>query len=472
MTRLNKFLNEAGAGTAVTEMIETASCIGFVLGPSIIKLIDTKPEEAFKKIQSVNGKGSYDWSPQGVSLLKSVKEESDDYFRILALVKGAAIFMRDVGSKIVGKNVHFLQNTMNKKGYYKLETERFGDQAGHKANTSDVIIMNVPKETFYEAFKKGDIKAEDGYYTIDKKIKVIQISLKQNAQGGAQLGKIKNMLRGMGFLQEEMMDEGLWTKMASMFSGLWNKLKQTIDMIWSKITAKYMDIFTKDKISKSDMDEFKSIIEYNDLTEAKKKKDYSALVQQTIKNKTKLINDINAKIKRIEAMSKDDSITVKSYGSLSPATEIALNDSSTAFILMANFLTVKTVERMLEDTKDLSKNVRKIIGDMFFGGTKLPLWVVYGYDEATPKPYKLLGTFDAYVKDVPKKKGIEIVGVSIKPQATYYTINLAMIEGINEEQKTYVMVRTGTKSSSEPSFNMEGRNKKSIPLDESVEKLL
>jgi hypothetical protein len=81
-------------------------------------------------------------------------------------------------------------------------------------------------------------------------------------------------------------------------------------------------------------------------------------------------------------------------------------------------------------------------------------------------PYEYLGVIDKFT--IKTSVDIDLFKVDIKPQKSFYTITVYMLENIDEENKYYIKFRTGTNSSSKFTFIMEGTNIVKLKLNEQL----
>ena len=459
-----------------TEFYETAAVLGIICSDSLVKKInntlnDIKSKKGInydsilKDIKS-EIKGGYDWSSQGVSSIKSLT--SSDTERIIdacCIIKGMNTFMKEVGKKIVGSKPKFIHSRIN--DYYKAEKNALGEIRGAKANTADCIISNKDVDDILKAMTKGSIKPDKAlqYITLGKDVKIIQVSLKKSSKG-AQLGKITTFLKtnldygddtesAVKAITEEFLGEGIWDRVKEFASDVWTKLKDAISSVVNAIKNKYLKIFKGDPNPQHVKDFFSDIgiSESMEINEGVINAPTQKVIDTISKNPSLAINSVNKQLKKLYTMSSD-SIPIR-INFLKPVKKFKKGSESTeTFTLISNYLTARTLLDMVLDSKDITVTVRRLVAEMLFGGTKLPLWKVYG-DYGDGHAYTYLGTIDVFVGDKPKAN-VEVLGIKATPTESHYTITVVMLEDIVDKGKTYVMLRTGTNSSSRISFVFEG----------------
>jgi hypothetical protein len=144
-----------------------------------------------------------------------------------------------------------------------------------------------------------------------------------------------------------------------------------------------------------------------------------------------------------------------------------------AFYLAANYSAAETFKELVESSKDVPTTIKRIIAEMFFGGTKLPLWKVYGASKKSEKSYEYLGTIETFQKqsEIPE---VEVLGISVYPHESKkcYNIKVVILEDIDEKFKHYIVLRAGTNDSSAFTSNFEGSGFQKIQLDKDISNIL
>ena len=126
--------------------------------------------------------------------------------------------------------------------------------------------------------------------------------------------------------------------------------------------------------------------------------------------------------------------------------------------LIANIATAQLISDLVNDVNKMKGIISNLTAEMLFGGTKLPVWKVYGAFGGTP--YSYLGTADAIEKRLSENE-IDFKMLAVKaipsPKKTYYTITCWVLSELTQDnQKYYTLLRTGTNSSSKMTMVMEG----------------
>lgn len=496
--KLNEYLLSEQART---DFLETASCIGIVASNGLVKKIDKvfKKEDAnikpiLDQIKDILGR-DYDWDSAGAKKIRNLKVNDPNDFKsivdLFALIRGMNTFMNEVGKKIVGNSPKFVHSRI--KEYYDTEIEILGEIPGSKANTADCVVTNVKPDKLFAEMRKGPIESDKNLqYVKAGNAKYIQVSLKKSEKG-AQLGKITNFLKmNLGFggdteqavqsivsgkeidknqeiILEGILGEGILDRIKNIASNVWDKFTDIVNRLTSKLKKKYTSIFKKPPKKEYVDDFFREVgISEETITEGKITASTQKIIDEISKNPSSAILAVNKQLKRLKQLAGGEETTPITIQQLSPVKKFPAGSESTeVFSLISNYLTVRTLMDMFEDSKDISKTVRRLIAEMLFGGTKLPLWKVYG-DYGNGHAYTYLGTIDTFVKSKPRKRNItvEVMGVRAAPTDQHYTIMIMMLEEVSKEGKTYVNFRTGTNSSSRISFVFEGTKVRGpYPLD-------
>jgi hypothetical protein len=497
-----------------TDFLETASMIGIVCSDSDakkaneilanaknIKEIDYM--KALELLKSYLNK-SYDWNPGGKEQIKSLKKHQvEEIVDLFALVSGMNEFMQKIGRRIVGNKPNFIHNQIDT--YYKIEKQVLGEIPGAKANTADCIISTVSADATLEALKKGKVEPDSKleYITLAGGVKIIQVSLKKSEKG-AQLGKITNFLkRNLEFgddvdvavktLTEEndtcairlldtgFISEGIWDRIKNMAIDIWNKVTAAIKSAMKSFNSKWLKIFTsktppqeyvRDFFVEIGASESESIRMSKELNEGSITAPTQAVIDTISQNPSMAITAVNKQVKKLEnSVGTNETIALISE-TLKPLKKFKSKPSTAVFTLISNYLTVRTLVDMVNNEKSVAETVNRLIAEMLFGGTKLPLWKVYG-NYGSGHSYAYLGTIDTFLKDNKSKPKVEILGVKIKPQADFYTISILMLEGVYNDGKKYYNLRTGTNSSSRISFIFEGTGIKGpYPIEKGLKQVL
>jgi len=500
-----KFEHHLLTEDARTDFLETASMIGVVCSDSDA----AKAAKILDNLKTVEGNDisdvldilvkyldkSYDWNPRGIQQIKNLDFTNiDRVMELFALVRGMNDFMREVGKKIVGNKPYFIHNRIN--DYYKVEKEVLGEIPGSKDNTADAIISTVSAEKTLEVFKKGNIKPDDKlqFINLEDKIRIIQISLKKSEKG-AQLGKITSFLkRNLQFgdetgtaikslTEDEMAEkmlidtglisEGVWDKLKTIAGDLWKKVSMAIKNAMKKFAGKWIKIFQSKTPPDQYVKEFFTDVGISgNITEGKINAPTQQVIDSISSNPSKAIESVNRLIKRLEDAARTDDTVVTVTNYLKPLKKFSGKPSTAVFTLISNYLTTRTLIDMVKNEKGVSEVVNRLIAEMLFGGTKLPLWKVYG-NYGKGHSYAYLGTIDTFLKENKPKPKIEILGIRVTPQTDFYTITVLMLEGVYNDGKKYYTLRTGTNSSSRITFVFEGTTVRGpYPMDRSLDQVL
>jgi len=504
------YLLDEAAKKARTEFLETASMIGAVCSSSFMnrvnKILDDpkninrdyieKTLEDTKKILDKD----YDWSKEGVSDVRKLTVSEDNMVYIIdlfSLIKGMNTFMKNEGNSIVGTKPKFVHSQI--RTYYKIEKSVLGIIAGAKANTADVIICNVQPDKLFAAMKDGDIKADEKlrYVMVGKKIKCIQVSLKKSEKG-AQLGRIASYIsKSLGYGTNpatavssltdstdysklikglDIIEEGVWDRIKTFAKELWDKVTVAIKKIISPFLKKWLKVF-KSKPNKKHMNDFFMEVGLNsNLTEDLSEGTITAKTQEMIdtvaKNPEKVYKVINNQILKLDNEAKTNDTVCMVIKTIKPKNKFKGKESKAVFSLIGNYLALRIFIDMVNDSRSMSATVNRLIAEMMFGGTKLPLWKVYG-DYGDGHAYAYMGTIDTFMKEKKTKKELEVIGIRITPQDDYYTIMALMLEGVYKEGKKYVSLRTGSSSSSQVLFIMGGTSIRGpYEMDKSLKEIL
>jgi len=476
---------------------------------------------------------SGDWSSQGVSELNK-RLKGKNVLPVILDIAGLSLGMYNFVNVVVRKELniqgklYFVHQGINK--YYKLEKAVSGEIKGSKANTSDCIIMTEPIDKFFGALAtKDEITIHDDKYNEIQGIKFVQCSLKKG-EDDAQLGKITNKLSSLGLstsagkaakdlLQREEAYSFGGIDMMLLEGKLFDKIKKVGKKVWDKATAfiskmmgplfKKMKSIFKKNVTKSDIADIADIVGYSGkITESvvsdfqefgivlnekasRKASNFSKPTMELLKaiylGKDKILKEINRKILEITTTTIPGVVTligsdlinnydwnniqVKKVGN---TIEFLDYDNFTPlFATVGNNATLKTLAALLKDSEKLSDNIQTLVAEMFFGGTKLSLWKVFGDYTASGNSWQHLGTIDTFKEEKRTDQVIEIFGFRISSiKNSHYTFRIAMLEGMHEGQKEYVILRTGTNSGLNFSYIIEGITKQKIAVDQALDVIL
>jgi len=496
-----------------TDFLETASTIGIICSDNdakeagkLLKNFENAKEidilkllEIFKTYLS---KG-YDWNPDGKNqILKLDISKVKEIVDLFALVCGMNDFMQKVGRRIVGTKHHFIHNKIDT--YYKIEKDVLGEIPGSKANTADCIISTAPAEKTLETLKKGDVHPDDKleYINLAGGIKIIQVSLKKSEKG-AQLGKITNFLkRNLKFgddtdkavkkltedqiyekilLDTGYISEGVWDRIKSIASDVWSKLTSAIKTVMKSFTSKWMKIFhsktppqnyVRDFFIEIGTSESQSEIISQELNEGSITEPTKEIIETVASNPSLAINAVNKEISKLENnIGTSETVAIVS-NQIKSLKKFSSKPETAVFTLISNYLTVRTLVDMVSSEKSVAETVNRLVAEMLFGGTKLPLWKVYG-NYGSGHSFAYLGTIDTFLKENKPKPKLEVLGIRITPQKDFYTIAILMLEGVYNDGKKYYTLRTGTNSSSRISFVFEGTGVRGpYPIEKNLRQIM
>jgi len=483
-SNLRKFvLNE----DARTNFLETAQCIGIVAPSSLVKRIDDflkttnttiEPSGILSDIKSVLD-SSYDWNSNGKKMIKNVEPDNiSSIVEICSLISGMASFMIHKGSKIIS-NPKFIHGRIN--DYYKAEKNSLGEIKGSKDNTADCIICSHSASQVIDAMNKKTPVEPDhkGGFVRMGNIKFIQVSLKKS-KAGAQLGKIANFL-GKNFgmtvtpstaTRELGLNEGAWDRIKGIAGSIWNKIKKAISSLMAPFKMKYFDSFSKGPSDKDVKDLAKIIgIKESLILEGSISDTTKSIVESVARDPSAIVNAINNVLRDAIRLSESGDMIYGIWDKLSPVKNITGDKTAEAFALISNYCAAKTIVNMTRDATKIGDVIRRLISEMLFGGTKLPLWKVYGNFNSSEKSYEYLGTIDTFMSEKPEIN-TEVFGFRVSPVKFHYNYKLLFLENVDENKKSYVELRAGTNSSSHLTFNIEGTKIHEIPLESSISGIL
>jgi hypothetical protein len=427
-----------------TDFLETASMIGVICSDSDAKKAGDilKNAKNIKEIDYMTTLDiiksyldkSYDWNPGGKSQIKGLKKwQVEEIVDLFALILGMNEFMQKVGRRIVGNKPYFIHNQIDT--YYKIEKQVLGEIPGAKANTADCIISTVSADATLAALKKGEVNPDNKleYINLAGGVKIIQVSLKKSEKG-AQLGKITNFLKknlefgddvdkavktlteendicGIMLLDTGFISEGIWDRIKGIATDLWNKVTSIVKKVMKSFTSKWMKIFTSKTPPKEYVRDFfieigasesESLRMSNEINEGSITAPTQAVIDTISQNPSMAINAVNKEVKKLEnSIGTNETIAlINNY--LKPLKKFSIKPSTAVFTLISNYLTVRTLIDMVNNEKSVAETVNRLIAEMLFGGTKLPLWKVYGN-------YGSGGFYNPNVGNIHGQSGIVIV---------------------------------------------------------------
>jgi len=501
-----------------TAMMETAACIGIggistsaidpLLNlPSVFKKIKVKKQKDVEdyiaqcknviKITTTALKqlkfGSGDWDGSGTSIIGNFtlptfdstnlefhENSMQDIALCCALAKGMSIYC----SKVVGGSAkHFIHAGI--RDFYTAEKTRGLTRKGSKANTADCVISNVSKSALLAAIADESNAIEgttDGYVKVGDSIKYWQVSLKKSASG-AQMGKVTKSLRGvydLGIstgdatsilkgekpttnegLVYEVLTEGFLDNIKAFATKSFNTIKNKFNSAISSFRNKFLGgLQNGQSIPPSAVSALLSGYTIKEGTISGK---LEAEIDEVAKNPMQAIKNVNGYIDTLNKKVKSNKYAIGTFKKVKPVKNIKLSNdkhpgSTTVLSLIANIATAQLIIDLVSDVSKMKGIISDLTAEMLFGGTKLPVWKVYGAFGKTP--YTYLGTADAVEKRLSENE-IDFKMLAVKaepsPKKTYYTITCWVLSELTKDnQKYYTLLRTGTNSSSKLTMIMEG----------------
>ena len=516
-----------------TAMMETAACIG-IAGvstsaidpllnlPNIFKKINiNKQKDAedyvaqCKNIINVTSTahgqlkiGSGDWDSSGTSIIDSFKlptfdaktmefheNSMQDIALCCALAKGMSIYV----DKVIGSEArHFIHAGI--RDFYSAEKKRGLTRTGSKANTADCVITNVPMSSLLAgiADSKNEIEGTtDGYVKVGDKIKYWQVSLKKSASG-AQMGKVTKSLRGVydlgistgeatDILQGsdvnegliyEVLAEGFLQNIKDFATKTFNTFKSKFNTAVSSLRNKFLGVLQNGKSIPESATS--ALLSGYTIKEGKMHDKLKAEVDAIASNPAQAYKNVNAYIDTLNKKVKSNKYAVGSFTKVKPATNIKMSGdrypgSTTVLSLIANIATAQLITDLVSDVTKMKGIISDLTAEMLFGGTKLPVWKVYGAFGGST--YTYLGTADLVEKRL-SEGDIDFKMLAVKanpsPKKTYYTITCWVLSELTKDnQKYYTLLRTGTNSGSKKTMIMEGTKLLGpYPIDYKLETLL
>lgn len=518
MGRLEKFLLLEDAHT---DFLETSACMG--INPSK-EFIDTCGEwlnasykgtlTDFMELIKKEFSKPFDWNSGGVSQILSLdisseipnKKTLDTLSDMSSLACGMNQYVRDV---VKISNPYFIHGQIQK--YYSVEKKVMGEIKGSKANTADCIITSCPPDKLFSLMSNNKPQSDSNLqFVVVGDEKYYQVSLKKS-RSEAQLGKISSFISANLGIKLKVKDvakgltnEGvMWDRMSNIMSSVWDKVKSSIKSVMSSVLGRFKKLLTRG-VTRSDLKDMASVVGYSGVitesmvrdfnisminevktdiydeqgrmysTDGNKVLDKSTqkLVEGIINNPNAAINLINKQLSDLErVIGNNDGEVVGNIQRINSITG-DIDPSkipSLAFYLVANYSSLVTIKEMIDGVDDVAPTIRRLITEMFFGGTKLPLWKVYGASKKGDKSYDYLGTIETFQEGL-EGPTTEILGIGVHPSEDkmYYSLKITMLEGIDETKKHFIIVRMGTNSGSGFTSNIEGSNIQHIPLDKKL----
>ncbi len=459
--------------------------------------------------------GGYDWIPAGVSAIKAIQNDDFQSIRTMSnIIIGMNNFMEDKVKSVI-PNPKFISN--NIVAYKDADAKLSGK--GNKRSTVDCVITNVNHTDLIAALYMKNKRYStppnivpnlpDGYCAIpDKSITFFQVSLKASKK--AQLGKISRPIQKLLGLsspseygreivkftggnppeskaigRKKKVNEGFvsdfWTYVKSVTSSVWEKIKQTAKSLTGQVNNKIYS-FMHGPVEQSYFHDVLDLYGKKVLREAKGQftksssgKALEPLVQSVVnaivENPAKIMSYINKNMDEAQAAAKGTNIVFMKE-KIKPVNKFPEERKqgdiiSICLTLVANLALSRMVRAMASNAAKVEQGVAKLMADMLFGSTIMPLWKVYGVTKGMDTTYMYLKTHEVYEKQMPEIS-VEPFGFSghpVPPYNCYYTFKALMLEAVDERGKIYIYLRTGTNSSSKLSSVAEGKDEQWGPYD-------
>ena len=480
--RLNRFLLNEDTNE---KFFETLAMIGLICKDGPAKIIEsydikkTTPDEADQIVFIIKNvlEKNVDWDPLGKSEVNRITRY--DLNDAVAIIRGIRIFKDKILKKELGSEMDFIHARI--KDYYTAEEDGLGKVEGAKPNTADVIIFSGGSiNELLKDISLGNAEPDKNlkYIKIGKKIKAFQVSLKKVVGSGSQLGNVKKMTKFLGYTSKKgtealfksseqmehvniMLEEGI----KEFLKRGWETFKNIINKLLSGFTSKYIKKIKKGP-SKSDIDKlFKSI----PITEVK----VIDKMRSVANNPEYLIGLLISKIKELERLAIGNDSVYISTNIFIPKME--KGDLDMVSWLGSNYLAANLFVDMINDTKKMKATIDRIIAEMSFGGTKLPLWKVYGV-YGSGKSYSYLGTLELFMKkDKEIIPNIELLGIEVRrsKKSEHYVFVTLMLDSISENGKKYVDLASRRQKSQSVEYKLEARGYKGpYPLDVPISTIL
>ena len=487
---------------AKTDFYETAAMLGVVATDGLAKKCEdivynykkTDIEnitKTFQQVQALAGKSGYDWNSNGVAIIKKIDpfQKSPEVINVFALLIGMYAFRREIVENVMSGRLYFIHNRIT--DYYDVEKEVFGEIHGAKANTADAIISNVKPHQVFKAMRTEVSEMDDAeQYVGFGKVKIFQCSLKKREKE-AQLGKITTFLKknlGYGIdvadarsivaedydyteMLNTILTEGVWDKAKGFATNLWKNVTTAIKSVTGKFFRKWSGVFKKKTIPKNYLDRLFLNLGNPQLQEKKMTELTKQQVESIARNPKKIVNLCNKEIHSLGSLITKGGTVYFGAKTMAAKPKFKGDVNSAVFTLISNYCTLIALNDMVTDERDIGSTVNRLVAEMLFGGTKLPLWKIFG-DFGDGNTYTHLGTLDTFVSGAKAKAKVEVLGIAVKPQIDYYTITVGMLEHIDETGKRYAVLRTGTNSSSSFTFIFEGTKIVKVALEDSIAKVV
>ena len=371
--------------------------------------------------------------------------------------------------------------------YYKIEKKRLGEVKGSKANTADCIVCGTDSKTFLKMMETAPIEAKKEHIEVGG-VKFYQISLKKSLDG-AQLGKVGKFLRqyfdfgvtvGQGVeqltaerfysqLEDQLLTENFFKRIKNVAVSLFDKIKLSIKKTLNILSKKYANIFSN-KVPTKYLNQLYKELNINEATLKKVSGRNLPRIEALMKDPNKVLGKVNNQIKQLIKISNATDYVQYNYTKL-PSIKSSSDNIQDVYSLIANYCTVLTLQDLLKDGKQLSRNIRRLLAEMFFGGTSLPLWKVYGSVGSGPS-YEFMGTVDTFVEVDKTDTTIDLIGWRMSPIGNHYATNLLVLDSIDKTTKKYITFRMGTNSSSNITFAFEGTGYKTMELNGDLKRIL
>jgi len=457
---------------------------------------------------------------------KTKKKVQVEALEIMSIIAGVYEFKKSVLAPYLGEDIGFVHKNIS--GYYEWEEEIVGIKKGSKGNTTDIVLtsksnVKLLQKIISERDKTISAKSNlaKGYVSLTKGkkelLKYFQISLKKSTTG-AQLGNVNTLIAllydpesatsvAVGLTSSyvpfgEFLVEGffgdLFFKVKNFVVEKLSKLNSFIKNLFNKLKDKFLSITT---ISPTDIKFVMSELGIDEvLVEAARGKGVAAgdktkkTLSQLFKTIPEMIKLTNKKINQVKKLSEGTNILVMqapiknkgdvkksdfSGGSAIKDINSKGNVTKTVFSMIGNLATLNKLKSIMNhartDIEDFKTNfVGELTSETIYGGSSLPLWMVYGKDFSTnEKPFKYIETRNASAEKTVelinnKKflKNLPIVGVMFqgdqKLLGKHYTIKIFILKELqkikDELQYVYIHYKTGSHFNTKFSdvFNAKG----------------
>jgi len=460
--------------------------------------------KAFNHIKSIINKQQYDWNSSGVTDIEKIA--SDDWNNIIdicKMAKGMYDFIQEKVRPIIPSPT-FIHGSISQ--YRKVEQETLGKIEGEKASVVDCIIMSAksPSDLFKSMKTNGvDSHPEESKGYVDTgDYAYFQISLKKSRmsqQGKFTTAALKQELVPTAYRGKNKKPEvdykGSLDPTLDAAAKFMNKNKKNNDDVnegkisdffknmWSWMVGKIKPSIQKLKATTiewinpvPDQQHFQDILSLYGNTDIQEAKDdnffisksgkkitdpfYRKVILSISNNPNVIIDEINRKLIVAGKKAKTNNIVmiINKLNRLNKITGDPGDVIQTCYALACNYITSEFLINFVSQANNINDTIKQFIVGMKIGATKLPVWKVFGYGE----PPRYLGTYDTYLKEQ-EPHDIDPFGVKVYPNTRksygykeYYVFNILMLEDLNDQDKEYVFIRSGSFSSSRLSFAMEG----------------